>query len=115
MVECRWIDFAAAWYQIRVSRNLNRRRKSMSTQTYSPTSEKQPGFIPATRQQQSFLAAAEKRCLLWLAERTPRWLNSDHLTLLGFAAQCMAGACYAFARWNRFTLLLGIVFLALNW
>jgi archaetidylinositol phosphate synthase len=87
----------------------------MSTQTYSPTSEKQTGFIPATRQQQSFLAAAEKRCLLWLAERTPRWINSDHLTLLGFAAQCMAGACYAFARWNRFTLLLGIVFLALNW
>jgi archaetidylinositol phosphate synthase len=87
----------------------------MSTQTYSPTSEKQTGFIPATRQQQSFLAAAEKRCLLWLAERTPRWINSDHLTLLGFAAQCMAGACYAFARLNRFTLLLGIVFLALNW
>jgi archaetidylinositol phosphate synthase len=87
----------------------------MSTQTYSPTSEKQTGFIPATRQQRSFLAAAEKRCLLWLAERTPRWINSDHLTLLGFAAQCMAGACYAFARWNRFTLLLGIVFLALNW
>ena len=87
----------------------------MSTQTYSPTSEKQTGFIPATRQQQSFLAAAEKRCLLWLAERTPRWINSDHLTLLGFTAQCMAGACYAFARWNRFTLLLGIVFLALNW
>src|SRR6266853_3599194 len=87
----------------------------MSTQTYSPTSEKQTGFIPATRQQQSFLAAAENRCLLWLAERTPRWINSDHLTLLGFAAQCMAGACYAFARWNRFTLLLGIVFLALNW
>jgi archaetidylinositol phosphate synthase len=87
----------------------------MSTQTYSPTSEKQTGFIPATRQQRSFLAAAEKRCLLWLAERTPRWINSDHLTLLGFAAQYMAGACYAFARWNRFTLLLGIVFLALNW
>ena len=87
----------------------------MSTQTYSSTSEKQTGFIPATRQQQSFLAAAEKRCLLWLAERTPRWINSDHLTLLGFAAQCMAGACYAFARWNRFTLLLGIIFLALNW
>ena len=87
----------------------------MSTQTYSPTSEKQTGFIPATRQQQSFLAAVEKRCLLWLAERTPRWINSDHLTLLGFTAQCMAGACYAFARSNRFTLLLGIVFLALNW
>jgi len=87
----------------------------MSTQTYSSTSEKQTGFIPATRQQRSFLAAVEKRCLLWLAERAPRWINSDHLTLLGFAAQCMAGACYAFARWNRFTLLLGIIFLALNW
>ncbi len=83
----------------------------MSTQTYL---QARP-FTPATRVQQSFVAAAEKKALLWLAERTPRGINSDHLTLLGFAAQCLAGVCYALARWNRYLLLLGILFLALNW
>jgi phosphatidylglycerophosphate synthase len=86
----------------------------MSTQTYPQITQKQL-FVPATRLQQSFVAAAEKRTLVWLAERTPRWINSDHLTLLGFTAQCLAGVCYALARWNRSMLLLGIVFLALNW
>jgi archaetidylinositol phosphate synthase len=87
----------------------------MSTETYPQERPKQLTFIPATRLQQSFVAAAEKRTLIWLAERAPRWINSDHLTLLGFAAQCLAGVCYALARWNRYALLLGIVFLALNW
>jgi archaetidylinositol phosphate synthase len=87
----------------------------MSTQTYPRVRPEQSAFISATRLQQSFVAAAEKKTLVWLAVRTPRWINSDHLTLLGFAAQCLAGVCYAFARWNRYTLLLGIVFLALNW
>ncbi len=83
----------------------------MSTQTYL---QARP-FTPATRLQQSFVAAAEKKALLWLAKRTPRSINSDHLTLLGFSAQCLAGVCYALARWNRYLLLLGILFLALNW
>lgn len=87
----------------------------MSTQTYPQVRPKQPTFVPAIRLQQSFVATAEKRTLLWLAERTPRSINSDHLTLLGFVAQCLAGVCYALARWNRSMLVLGIVFLALNW
>jgi archaetidylinositol phosphate synthase len=72
-------------------------------------------FKHANRVQQSFLAAAEKRALVWMAERTPAWINSDHLTVLGFAAQVMAGVSYALARGNRYWLLSGIVFLALNW
>ena len=87
----------------------------MSTQTYPQVRPKQLTFIPATRLQQSFVAAAEKRTLVWLAERTPGWVNSDHLTILGFGAQCVAGVCYALARWNRYMLLFGIIFLALNW
>lgn len=84
----------------------------MSTQTYP---QARPPFIPATRLQQSFVAAAEKKSLIWLARRTPACINSDHLTLLGFMSQSLAGVCYALARWNRYYLLLGIVFLALNW
>lgn len=87
----------------------------MSTRTYLQERPEPLAFAPATRLQQSFAAAAEKRTLVWLAERTPRWINSDHLTLLGFIAQCMAGVCYALARWNRYMLLPGVVFLALNW
>jgi archaetidylinositol phosphate synthase len=87
----------------------------MSTQILPQVRSNPLTFTPATRLQQSFVAAAEKRTLIWLAERTPRWINSDHLTLLGFAAQCLAGVSYALARWNRYALLAGIVFLALNW
>jgi phosphatidylglycerophosphate synthase len=87
----------------------------MSTQTYPQARSNSLTFTPATRLQQSFVAGAEKKTLIWLAERTPRWINSDHLTLLGFAAQCLSGVCYAIARWNRYALLAGIVFLALNW
>jgi archaetidylinositol phosphate synthase len=76
---------------------------------------RQAKFKHANRVQQSFLAAAEKRALVWMAERTPAWINSDHLTVLGFVAQVMAGASYALARGNRYWLLGGIVFLALNW
>jgi phosphatidylglycerophosphate synthase len=72
-------------------------------------------FQHANRVQQSLLAEAEKRALIWMAERTPEWINSDHLTVLGVVAQLLAGACYGLAYWNRNWLLAGIVFLALNW
>ena len=87
----------------------------MSIQASPEAGSKQLAFVPATRLQQSIVAGAERRTLIWLAERTPRWINSDHLTILGFAAQFLAGVCYALARWNRYALLLGILFLALNW
>jgi phosphatidylglycerophosphate synthase len=45
----------------------------------------------------------------------PAWVGSDHLTILGFAAQLMVGASYAFSRYNRVWLLWGILFLAINW
>jgi len=72
-------------------------------------------FAPATRIQESFVAGAEKYILVWLAERMPAGINPDHLTILGFISQCMAGVCYALVRWNPDTLLLGIVCLASNW
>jgi archaetidylinositol phosphate synthase len=67
------------------------------------------------RVQESWVASAERRALLWLAARTPRSVTSDHLTGIGFAAQICAGICYALARYNRFALLGVIVCLALNW
>ncbi len=72
-------------------------------------------FVQALRLQNSFVAKGEKRLLVWMAERTPTWINSDHLTVLGFLAQCMAGGCYVLARRSPNALLLGILFLGLNW
>jgi archaetidylinositol phosphate synthase len=72
-------------------------------------------FKDAFRLQESFTAAAERKALAWLAARLPVWVNSDHLTLVGFVAMCLAGASYALARVSRAGLLLAIVFLALNW
>jgi phosphatidylglycerophosphate synthase len=85
----------------------------MSTQaeaTSSPIS-----FRNARRLQNSFSAPLEERVLLWLAHNAPAWINSDHLTIVGFLAQLCAGVSYALARWNRYALLLVIFFLALNW
>lgn len=73
------------------------------------------GFKNAVRIQESFTAQAEKRTLVWMAERMPVWINSDHLTVLGTLAMVLAGASYFYARWNRVGLLLVIFFLALNW
>ncbi len=72
-------------------------------------------FPEMQRLQESWVAAHERRALLWLAARTPQWIGPDQLTGLGLAAQVGAGACYALAAWNRYALL-GVIFcLALNW
>jgi archaetidylinositol phosphate synthase len=67
------------------------------------------------RIQASFLAALEKRTLIWLAERTPASINSDHLTMLGLVGQVMAGVFYALSRWNKYYLFAVIGCLAVNW
>ena len=72
-------------------------------------------FEDAVRLQESFTAAVERRALAWLAARLPIWVNSDHLTLLGFASMFAAGASYAFARVHRSGLLPATLFLAFNW
>ena len=74
-----------------------------------------PTFREAERKQLSFLAAIEKKTLIWLAERMPAWVNSDHLTLLGFAAMFAAGLFYWAAGRDRRALILVIVALAVNW
>jgi phosphatidylglycerophosphate synthase len=72
-------------------------------------------FPDMLRVQESWVAAAEKRALLWLAARTPVRIGPDHLTVLGLAAQTGAGMCYALAGSNRLWLLGAVACLALNW
>jgi phosphatidylglycerophosphate synthase len=70
---------------------------------------------PANRVNLALTASIERRALLWMAHRAPRWLTSDQLTALGFIAQIGAGLFYALSRWDRRTLLLVILCLVLNW
>src|SRR5579862_2581353 len=72
-------------------------------------------FQEAKREQESFLAPLEKRCLIWLAHHMPAWVNSDHLTLLGLAALLGAGLSYWWARSSPAGLYAVVVCLALNW
>jgi phosphatidylglycerophosphate synthase len=67
------------------------------------------------RIQQSVLAAAEKRALIWLAVRMPGRVNSDHLTALALAAMVGAGASYWLAAVTPVGLVLATLLLAVNW
>ena len=77
--------------------------------------QRKESFQQAEREHTSFLAAIEKRALIWMAGRTPRWINSDHLTVLGLAAMAGGGVSYWYSRWNRVGLVLVILCLVLNW
>jgi archaetidylinositol phosphate synthase len=72
-------------------------------------------FTEADRAQVSFLAPLEKKTLIWLAHRTPAWINSDHLTMLGLISLLGAGLSYWYSRYNRSGLSLVAACLALNW
>ena len=61
------------------------------------------------------LAAVEKRTLIWIAHRLPRWVNSDHLTLLALVAMAGAGASFWAARSWPPALALVVALLAVNW
>src|SRR5947207_1807206 len=74
-----------------------------------------PKFREAERKHLSFLAAVEKKTLVWLAKRMPGWVNSDHLTVLGFVAMFAAGLSYWAASRDRRALLVVIAALAVNW
>jgi archaetidylinositol phosphate synthase len=72
-------------------------------------------FRDAERKQLSMLAKVEKKTLIWLAQRMPAWVNSDHLTMLGFLAMLAAGLCYWASAYDRRALIGVIVALAVNW
>ncbi len=67
------------------------------------------------RVHQSILSSIEKKTLIWIAERLPPWLNSDHLTALGFVSLAAVGASYWYSRHSKVGLALAVVFFVLNW
>lgn len=75
----------------------------------------QQSFTPCRRIQESLLAPLERRALIWLAERTPPFVSSDHLTLLGFSGHILAGVFYYLSRDQILFLHLVNLALVVNW
>lgn len=68
------------------------------------------------RQHNSLLAATEKRALIWMATRLPRWVNSDHLSALGLASMAGAGIAFVIASSDPVAgASLVVLCLLLNW
>src|SRR6266446_8484849 len=72
-------------------------------------------FNDARREQTSILAPLERAALHALARRMPHFINSDHLSLLGFIAMFAAGVFYALSRQYPLMLHLVNVCIFLNW
>ncbi|HYG97864.1 MAG TPA: CDP-alcohol phosphatidyltransferase family protein [Terriglobales bacterium] len=83
--------------------------------TYEAVMQSGSHFKDARRKQESLLASGEKRALVWIAQRMPRWINSDHLTIIGSLGMVLTGVSYALARWNKYAVLLATLFLFVNW
>lgn len=96
--------------------NLPATTMTARTAVTAPIPTQNPAaFTTASRVNHSLTAATEKRALIWMAEHAPAWLTSDQLTALGLGSQIAAGLAYALARYDRRTLLLAILCIALNW
>ena len=67
------------------------------------------------RHNDGWLAGVEARALVWLAQRTPPAVNSDHLSALGFAGMAGAGVVFAVGGTRPALLPLAILALGVNW
>ncbi len=69
----------------------------------------------AVRIQTSVLNAAEKKVLVWLAQRQPKWMTSDILTYIGTAGAVVIAAGYILSRINVNFLWLSSLGFFINW
>lgn len=73
------------------------------------------GKEQASRIQTSILNQAEKKVLVWLAHRQPRWMTSDILTYIGVAGALICAAGFALSSININFLWLSSLGLVINW
>ena len=69
----------------------------------------------STRIQTSVLAALEKRALVWLAQRQPRWMTSDMLTAIGVVGALVVAVGYVLSNYHIGWLWLSSLGFAINW
>ncbi len=69
----------------------------------------------AQRIQTSLINAAERKALVWLAERQPRWVTSDILTIVGVVGAFLTGLGFYLTIYNINWLWLSSAGLVINW
>ena len=69
----------------------------------------------AVRIQTSVLNALEKKVLVYLAERQPKWMTSDILTYIGTFGAIVIAAGYILSSWNINFLWLSSLGFIINW
>lgn len=69
----------------------------------------------AVRIQTSILNAAEKKVLIWLAERQPKWMTSDILTYIGTLGAVVIAAGYILSSRDAAWLWLSSLGFVINW
>ncbi len=69
----------------------------------------------ATRIQTSLLNAAEKKALVWMAERMPKWVSSDMLSAVGFVGAVIIAVGFVLSTYNINYLWLSSFGLVVNW
>ncbi|MBE6234428.1 MAG: CDP-alcohol phosphatidyltransferase [Bacteroidales bacterium] len=67
------------------------------------------------RIQTSVLNALEKKILIWLAERQPKWITSDVLTFIGVIGSIVVAIGYALSNYNVAWLWLATAGFFINW
>lgn len=71
--------------------------------------------IQSARIQTSVFNSLEKKVLVWMAERMPRWINSDMLTAVGMLGAAIVAVGYALSYWNLSWLWLASFGFVVNW
>lgn len=69
----------------------------------------------AVRIQTSVLNVLEKKVLVWLAERQPKWMTSDILTYIGTVGAVVTAVGYILSSWNINYLWLSSLGFVINW
>lgn len=67
------------------------------------------------RIQTSVLNGIEKKALVWLAERQPKWVSSDMLTFIGFVGAAIVAAGFVLSNFSAQWLWLSSLGLVVNW
>lgn len=73
------------------------------------------GKETSTRIQTSILNEAEKKALVWLAQRQPKWVTSDFLTYVGVIGAVVCALGFFLSNWDVRYLWLSSLGLVINW
>ena len=99
----------------RISENVHFAQKHLLLQIINIFKEMENQKKQSVRIQTSLLNGVEKKALLWLAQRQPRWVDSDMLTYIGHVGALVIAAGYILTGQNINFLWLASLGFVINW